>query len=210
MKPGIKARHDKQRSKMGQFLHEYGYTLAADALAYAQELDLGETRKDGETPSFHHQLSIARLLFTLRPHLRHPEETLAAAFLHDVMEDHSIGGLELADRFGRQVTGAVWRLTKRWDGMAKPYDRYFGEMSGCPIASVVKLADRAHNIQTMIGVFDRPKQRMYLTEVTTWFFPLLRSARRQHPDQYDAYENLKILLRCQVTLLRLLVGASHG
>jgi len=201
MNPGIKARHQKQRSKMGRFLHEYGYTRAADALAYVQELDEGETRKDGETPSFHHQLSVGRLIFTLSPHLLHPEETLAAAFLHDVMEDHSIGGLELTERFGRRVTGAVWRLTKRWDGMAKPYDLYFEELADCPIASVVKLADRAHNIQTMPGVFDRPKQRAYLAEVKTWFFPLLRNARRQHPDQYLAYENLKILLRSQVALL---------
>jgi len=202
MDPGIETRHEKQRGKMSILLHRCGYQKALEAMAFVQTLGEGEVRKDGRTPKFHHQLSIARLISTLAPHLHYPEETLAAAFLHDVVEDYGVGRGELQQLFGPPVAEAVWKLTKKWPGGCKPVDYYFSMLAVCPIASIVKLADRAHNIQTMRGVFNTNKQRVYVEEVSTWFFPLIRSARRKHPMQYDAYENLKILLRCQVSLLR--------
>lgn len=80
------------------------------------------------------------------------------------------------------------------------------EMATDPIASVVKMADRAHNVQTMVGVFTADKQRRYVEEVRTWFMPMARQARRNFPMQYGAYENLKILLRCQTALIEYMLG----
>lgn len=198
----VEDRHRKQLSTMRGWLEGRSYFKAADALELVRQLEQG-TRKDGETPRFHHQLSIARLISTLAPHLLSPEETITAAFLHDILEDH--GDLwnqeHLAQRFGKPVADAVWCLSKKTAGMTKTYDRYFADMTACPIASVVKLADRAHNLQTMPGVFTIEKQRAYLDEVGQWFYPMIRQARRNFPRQYPAYENLKILLRCQVTLI---------
>ena len=72
----------------------------------------------------------------------------------------------------------------------------------------MKLADRAHNVQTMHGVFTHEKQRAYIGEVGTYYFPMIRQARREHPRQYGAYENLKILLRCQCRLVEHVLEAS--
>jgi (p)ppGpp synthase/HD superfamily hydrolase len=208
MDPGIGTRHDKQRAKLERTLLTKGWVRAVAALRLVQEFEEGRVRKDGETPRFHHQVSIARLVYTLTPHLEHPEPTITAAILHDVLEDHgdriTPDGIRRA--WGVPVRDAVWRLTKKHQSEVKTYEDYFAEMAICPIASIVKLADRAHNIQTMQGVFTPEKQRAYVEEVSTWFFPLIREARRQHPQQYDAYENLKILLRCQVDLLRHMLG----
>lgn len=199
----IEQRHVKQLAVMRGWLDGKGYFKAADALEYVRLMEQG-TRKDGQTPKFHHQLSIARLVSTLSPHLLYPEETITAAFLHDVLEDHGdmVTREYLETRFGKLVSDAVWKLTKKCNGLVKSYELYFAEMAACPIASAVKLADRAHNIQTMPGVFTIEKQKAYLHEVDTYFFPMVRISRRLHPRQYGAYENLKILLRCQSGLIR--------
>lgn len=199
----IEARHIKQLAVMRGWLDGRGYFKAADALEFVRAMEQG-TRKDGQTPKFHHQLSIARLVITLAPHLTYPEETITAAFLHDVLEDHSdvVTREYLENRFGKLVADAVWKLSKKVGGLSKSYDMYFAEMATCPIASLVKLADRAHNVQTMVGVFTIEKQKSYLKEVDSYFFPMCKTARRLFPRQYNAYENIKILLRCQSSLIR--------
>lgn len=199
----VRARHQKQLVAMRGWLDGRGYYVAADALELVKSLELG-TRKDGETPKLHHQLSVGRLIATLVPHLLHAEETVTAAFLHDILEDH--GDVwdrdKLARRFGSVIADAVWALSKKSNGMVKDYSRYFADMTANPIASIVKLADRAHNLQTMPGVFNLEKQATYLEEVERWFYPMIRQARRNFPSQYPAYENLKILLRCQCRLIQ--------
>jgi hypothetical protein len=68
--------------------------------------------------------------------------------------------------------------------------------------------DRAHNNQTMTTVFTPEKQRQYLDEVEKWFMPLCKAARRSFPVQFCAYENVKILLRSQRTLLQHIHAAA--
>lgn len=210
MKTDVQTRHRKQLATMRGWLGGKGYFIAAEALEFVRALEQG-TRKDGKTPKFHHQLSVARLVSTLAPHLRSPEATIAAAFLHDVLEDHGdrITREGLEAQFGREVADAVWHLTKKCNGMVKGYDLYFREIGHCPIASVVKLADRAHNLQTMQGVFSTEKQQAYVEEVSTWFHPMIKVARRRFPSQYGAYENLKVILRCQCSLLGHLNGTAY-
>ncbi len=199
----VHQRHVRQLAVMRGWLDGRGYFKAADALEFVRQMEQG-TRKDGKTPKFHHQLSIARLITTLTPNLAYPEETITAAFLHDVLEDHHdiVSRDMLEMRFGKLVADAVWKLSKKCGGLTKSYDLYFAEMTTDPIASIIKLADRAHNVQTMVGVFTIEKQKKYLDEVDTYFFPMCKKARRLHPRQYSAYENLKILLRCQSGLIR--------
>jgi (p)ppGpp synthase/HD superfamily hydrolase len=208
----MRKRHDKQLTYMRGMLDGMGFYRALEALEFSARLEEGRVRKDGETPNFHHQLQVARLVSTLLPHCLHPEDTITAAFLHDVLEDHpnvvTRGMLE--DQFGHDVTSAIWKLSKKHGGLVKSADTYFGEMARCPIASVVKLADRAHNLHTMQGVFTPTKQEAYVTELDEWFFPMLKEARHRNPRQYGAYENLKILLLCQYEILFHLIEARKG
>jgi len=61
------------------------YNQALKALEYASQFHTG-FRKDKITPEFHHQLYIASYVRTLINGIMFPQETLAAAFLHDVCE----------------------------------------------------------------------------------------------------------------------------
>lgn len=202
-------RHKKQLSAMRAFLDGRGYFKAAEALEIVHSTEEG-LRKDGYTPKLHHQLSVTRLVATLLPHLVFPEETLTAAFLHDLLEDHGTEWSQknLEERFGQRVALAVWTLTKKSNGLVKSPVLYYDELGHCPIGSIVKLADRAYNLQSMHGVFSPEKQRSYVQEVHNLFFPMIRIARRKFPQQYPAYENLRILLRCQTTLIGHTLDAS--
>lgn len=209
MSTNVIERHNKQLAVMRGWLTGRQYYQAAEALELVRKLEVG-FRKDGVTPKFHHQLSVARLISTLAPHFQYPEETLTAAFLHDLLEDH--GQLwsreRITARFGERVGTAVWTLSKKTHGVVKSYDHYYGELADCPIGSIVKLADRAHNLQTMHGVFTQEKQVAYMGEVDQWYYPMIRDARRNFPRQYEAYENLKILIRCQCEMVRRIQEAT--
>lgn len=197
----VVARHNRQSAVMRGWLEGKGFYNAARAHEYMRQLEQG-VRKDSITPKSHHQLSVVRLLATLLPHFAYPETTLAAAFLHDAREDHvEVTHAFLVSEFGVGVADAVWVLSKKTPTLVKTPEAYFTALGKCPIGSLVKLADRAHNIQTMVGVFSLEKQKAYLEELNTWFFPMEKAARRNFPSQYQAYENLKILLRCQASLI---------
>lgn len=198
----IQARHQKQLAVMRGFLEGRQWFRAAKALELARTHATG-FRKDQKTPSFHHQLSVGRLATTLVPSFLFPEETIAAAFLHDTVEDYGdkVSVDSLRPVFGNQIADAVWRLSKKSVGVVKTHEAYFGEIAKCPVASIVKLCDRAHNFQTMVGVFSVEKQKAYIKEVEDFFFPMIKVARRAFPEQFPAYENLKITLRNQKALI---------
>ena len=205
----IQARHRKQLQAMRRFLTRRKFFRALDALDLVCEVESG-TRKDQRTPKAHHQLSVARLVASLLPHLRHREESLVTAFLHDLLEDHGQDWtIEMVrNRFGQLVADAVWAITKKYRGVLKPLADYYAGVAANAIASVVKLADRAHNIQTMHGVFTLEKQLAYVRDLDDWYFPMLRTARRRFRSQYEAYENLKMFLHSQRAMVHRILEAS--
>ena len=187
---------------MRGMLHGLSYFIALDALELVRLLEQG-FRKDGKTPKFDHQLSIARVLCTLIPHLLYPEETIAVCFLHDLLEDYPEWTFEMLElRFGRRIANAVWALSKKNNGMVKSSERYYSDLANCPIASLVKVGDRLHNQLTMKGVFTPEKQQAYLRETAEYIYPMIKFARRNFPKQLSAYENLKFFLKVEEALLK--------
>ena len=176
------------------------YYLVLDALEYAHSYHQG-TRKDGFTPEFQHQLEIAHYLRTLAPSLTRPAIVLAAALLHDVAEDFDIAFEELEARFGKEITDVVRLLTKKHRGIVVPPEEYFARIAENEEASVIKGADRIHNLQSMLGVFSLTKQASYCEEVRKYFLPMLKAARRTFSRQEAVYENIKLVLNSQLQML---------
>lgn len=183
-----------------------GFVRAVRSMAYNQKLFTG-TRKDGITPEFDHHVCQAQYLRTL-PDLLFPEETFCTVFFHDTPEDRGVSPEEIFKLFpedpvfGRRVSDAVWRMTKKWRGEKRCEKALFDEMAKCPIASIAKGCDRIHNVQTMVGVFTADKQRAYLEEVDTLFLPMLKEAARNFPEQEAAYQNIRTHLKGQAAMLR--------
>ncbi len=186
---------------IGMSEHDQQYGLALKALEYAKQIHIG-FRKDGKTPEFQHQIEIVHYLRTLYKGLMFPGHTMAAAFLHDVPEDYDIPFEEIESLFGERVTKAVHLLTKQYRGEKKEMSVYFDEMAHCPIASVIKGADRINNHQTMHPVFTNEKQKSYIEETETYIIPMLKKARHIHIEQEYIYENIKFVLNSQSVLVK--------
>jgi (p)ppGpp synthase/HD superfamily hydrolase len=176
------------------------YYLPLKALEFAERYHTGK-RKDGVTPEYQHQMEIAQYLRTQARSLLFPAETIAAALLHDVMEDYDIPMEVMVAEFGERIAQAVWKLTKVHCGVKKSMEEYFREIATCPIASAVKGADRVNNLQSMLGVFTIPKQISYAQEVRDLFLPMLKTARRLFPQQESVYQNIKLVLTSQLEML---------
>lgn len=192
------AAYEKLRLAVRYWLLGRRYTLALRAMEYAAGFHTG-TRKDG-APEFSHQVWQVAYLRTMEPMLLHPEETIATVFLHDLVEDYPVSLSDIASRFGSRIAAAVDAMSKVVEGQKKSGAVYFPELAADPIASVAKGVDRVHNHKTMIGGFSSLKQRDYLGETEADILPMLKAARRAHPEQELVYENIKHMLIQQIEL----------
>lgn len=198
-------RFAKQRIALRYWLAGAECFTALEAFEFAAEYHRG-SRKDGRTPEFAHQVAIASHVRTLLPHLDHPEATLCVALLHDVREDYDVPDSAIRNRFGEVVAAGTDALTKTFMGRDREPDSVFAAIAADPCASVVKAADRVNNQLTALGVFSSAKLQSYIDETVQRFFPMLRDARRAHPSQEAAYENLKLVLEAQVEALSAVVA----
>jgi len=95
-------------------------------------------------------------------------EMLAAAYLHDVVEDAGVTQDEIARRFGQSVAQLVDWLTDHTgaeDGNRATRARAVRERLACApaAAQTIKVADVLHNCQSILAV-DRKFARVYLPE----------------------------------------------
>lgn len=126
------------------FVHK-AYDVAAKAHA-------NQRRKSGE-PYIIHPLGVATILAELQM----DETTLAAAFLHDVVEDTEITLDQLKEMFGVKVADLVDGVTKlgkieyisKEDQQIENYRKMFLAMAKDIRVIMIKLADRLHNMRTM-------------------------------------------------------------
>ena len=121
--------------------------LIARALAFAERKHAGQFRKDGVTPYVEHPkgvMAIVRDEFGVsRP------EVLAAALLHDTIEDTTTDFDDLDGRFGRRVASWVAVLTKdKRLPEARREREYFESLRRGPLeAKFCKIADSLHNLR---------------------------------------------------------------
>jgi (p)ppGpp synthase/HD superfamily hydrolase len=123
--------------------------LIARALAKAEAAHAGQTRNgSGGMAYIHHPVAVAELL------AEHgfSERTVAAALLHDVVEDSDASNDEIAAEFGEQVAGLVAALTE--DDSIEPFERRkdahrgdVEEVGGD--AAAIYAADKLSNIRVL-------------------------------------------------------------
>ena len=122
------------------------------AFQYAYEGHNGQNRKSGE-PYITHPLHVALYLCELN----FDKETIAAALLHDLIEDTDISYEDLKKEFGEEVADIVDGVTKldkikyssNEEAKADAIRKMVIAMSKDIRVLILKLADRLHNIQTI-------------------------------------------------------------
>ena len=120
------------------------------AAQYASEKHAGHKRKGGE-PYINHLIEVAHLVSTA---LSEPDaNVVAAAFLHDTIEDAGVTAAELTERFGQNVTDLVLEVTD--DKSLPKEERKRLQIEHAPKlsvrAQVIKLADKISNLRSIIS-----------------------------------------------------------
>lgn len=93
--------------KAGKYIPAEQLELVSDAYEFAKQAHSGQTRLSGE-PFIEHPLQTAIYLAELKL----DPKALAAALLHDVMEDCDVSYSDLENRFGAEVAKLVHGVTK--------------------------------------------------------------------------------------------------
>lgn len=87
-------------------------TLVTEAVIFAAQAHDGAARKGSVIPYIVHPMEVVAICATLTD----DPQVLAAAALHDVMEDCGIGFDELSRRFGVRVAGLVCQESQQYSG----------------------------------------------------------------------------------------------
>lgn len=128
--------------------------LVREALDLAREAHAGQIRNgSGGAPYIEHPVTVAELL----GEHGYGEEVLAAALLHDVVEESAIGAEELRERFGTRIGDLVEALTDPEEIAAyeprKGAHRRGVEAAGGD-ALAIYAADKLANIRALRGTYE--------------------------------------------------------
>jgi len=117
-----------------------------EAAALAARVHENQYRKDGETPYDAHP---ARVAMIIAVHFGFTDEaTLAAAYLHDVIEDSGTDYDDIAEAFGSDVADYVAAMSKDGRLVEAERERAYDEQlaAGPWQARLIKLADVYDNL----------------------------------------------------------------
>ncbi|NNG13226.1 MAG: GTP diphosphokinase [Halobacteria archaeon] len=157
------------------------YVLLAKAAQWAVDSHHGQQRASGE-PYHHHVLAVAEILNDLKLDY----ETLAAAMLHDVVEDTELTLEDVKSEFGPVIAGLVDGVTKmekigefqdltqagvREHHQAESLRKLLLAMAEDVRVVLIKLADRLHNMRTL-KYLDPARQRRIARETLAIYAPL--------------------------------------
>ncbi|HXK14716.1 MAG TPA: bifunctional (p)ppGpp synthetase/guanosine-3',5'-bis(diphosphate) 3'-pyrophosphohydrolase [Gaiellaceae bacterium] len=148
--------------------------LLTRAFDYAAQAHSGQLRQSGQE-FIYHPWGVAKILAGLQL----DEATLAAALLHDVVEDTSTDIEELRAEFGDEVANLVEGVTKltrvkfqsREHAEAENYRKLIVAMAEDLRVILIKLADRLHNLRT-IEYLGKQKQLQKARETLEVYAPL--------------------------------------
>jgi len=179
-------------SKLTKDFSEADHSLIEKAYKFADKAHEGQTRASGE-PFIEHSIAVAAILGDLGL----PPVVLAAALLHDVVEDSTVSLRSIEKMFGDEVAQMVDGVTKLTgqvqrqhsgdnfqnqesddrhtkyisDDQAETIRKTFLAMSDDVRIVIIKLADRLHNMRTLNSLPRNRRQRI-AQETLDIFAPL--------------------------------------
>jgi GTP diphosphokinase / guanosine-3',5'-bis(diphosphate) 3'-diphosphatase len=165
---------DELLSDVEAYNPEVDRELLARAFRFAAEAHEGQERRSGEA-FIHHPFGAAKICADLRL----DDETIAAALLHDVVEDTGTEMEEVRTEFGDEIAQLVEGVTKltrihfqsREQAEAENYRKMIAAMVGDERVILIKLADRLHNMRT-IEYLGKQKQLQKARETLEVYAPL--------------------------------------
>ena len=203
---------DELFARIEEYLTPEQVAFVRKAYELAAKAHAAQTRKSGE-PYIIHPIGVVSILVGLQM----DDKTLAAAFLHDVVEDTDYKLEYIKEQFGTVVANLVDGVTKlgkieyisKEDRQIENYRKMFLAMARDIRVVLIKLADRLHNMRTM-KYMPVHKQQSISRETLEIYAPLAHrlgiytikweledlAFRYMEPDiYYDLVEQVKIKRR---------------
>src|SRR5438132_4589219 len=148
---------------LGNYLPPPDVALVERAFAFSEHAHQGQFRKSGD-PYISHPLAVASILSQWRL----DAQGLAAALLHDVMEDTAVTKTEIESSFGKPVADMVDGVSKldqiefqsREDQQAESFRKMLLAMARDVRVILIKLADRLHNMRTLDAMAHAHRRRI--------------------------------------------------
>lgn len=170
----IKQECEHLRLRYSLMYNDKQVEMVDSALAYAVKMHDGQNRISGE-PYIVHPIAVANILLDIGM----DSATIAAALLHDCIEDTPATSEEITAMFGSEVAMLVSAVTKlekivfksKEEEQAENFRRMFFAMAKDIRVILIKLADRLHNMRT-IGALPRERQIAMATETLDIYAPL--------------------------------------
>jgi guanosine-3',5'-bis(diphosphate) 3'-pyrophosphohydrolase len=165
---------DELLEEVAAYNPEVDRDLLTRAFRFAAQAHEGQQRRSGEA-FIHHPWGVAKICAQLRL----DEQTLAAALLHDVVEDTETELDEVRAEFGDEVARLVDGVTKltrvqfqsREQAEAENYRKMIVAMAEDERVILIKLADRLHNLR-QIEYLGKQKQLQKARETLEVYAPL--------------------------------------
>ncbi len=148
--------------------------LLIRAYHFAELAHTGQKRASGEA-YFIHPCAVAEILIELGL----DSATVAAAFLHDVIEDTPVTEGDISREFGEEILRLVSGVTKldkivfksREEEEAENFRKIFVAMAKDIRVIIIKLADRLHNMRSL-NFLSKERQRKMAQETLDIYTPL--------------------------------------
>lgn len=198
---------------MGSFGSNYNLELIKKAYEYCVTAHEGQKRRSNED-YYIHPFNVAKIIVSLGL----DSESIAAALLHDVVEDTTCTAEDIRREFGNEVESLVDGVTKigrlnfssKEQQQAESLRKMLIAMGKDIRVIIIKLADRLHNMRTLDAMPEQ-KQRDVSVETLEVYAPIAHrlgirpvkeeledlSIKHLDPVGYEEIENLLALRKPQ-------------